>query len=1319
MKSAKKLLAFFMAVIMLFSVMSVGMVAMAATVSVDSNTGADNYETTDNVIICVPETIYLKPSDAENGSTTAQYFVNNKVDETGKISVAAKADDTRGEISIYAPEFTAFSISANAVSGDIGDPIIGSSNDAVAESYENVRWENSSFGGKGYIYFAGLCCYINGKGLKFGQTALVEWEVTLYYGDDDTVGKTYYAYTALYSPLYNAVGASTETRYDKSNRYNQNTSWIVGLTGISTVETSVGGSGMNNDVGSLVSGSFINEPLLGLSTNVVKSSVANVKDTINENGAKYVRGYQLTNNTSTSSRGSIGYISVDSSRYTNMNQVPNFHIGSECNEAGSNNASLLHLYSLFTVGALNCYTADAKNESTPSGWTFWAKLTENNYEASKNVKCSVESGITSSKSLRDYVYDKHAVRFYYAPSIELSSITSEDYLHVMTQTKAESGATDFYANTYVSAQINVTDKSDLRASVIQSTSLDETKYTQNSWSGASATVVEEFQDALRDAAEVLGNPAASQSEIDSALSNLENKKSKLKVTIHFNAATNGGAFEDGDTYKDYNVTFGAKNSVTLGSALLKYFKVLKKDYEFIGWTVYPENDPLKASLDSIANITYGDTLIAHFRKTIAVNFHYLVDVSGNTDVTENSPYIIYDNEDKALNVDVKDPDKVSDYEFTGWTLNPKSTKGETLADKLEGVTESTEYYATYQKNIKVRLDSNGGTFDITSVFGGIGYNYDLTQSTGTTTTVTLPETTPTKAGSSFKGWDIDGVVYQAGDTVEISESTTATAVWDVGVYKVTFVYMNTNGTELSVDENIEYGNAAIAPTEFPQCWYNSEKHYKFVKWDKEFDFISDDTVIKAVYTTGENHNYTTEGKYPTCDEAGEVKFTCNDCGYSYVYSSGPLGCDFESVDSKDATCTEDGYVKYVCKNDPSHTKTEVIKAQGHKYEGTDYVPPTCTEEGYYKSGECSNCHQDLTNIKIKALGHDFSIELEHENATCTEGGYTLYKCSRCDETDTVTIPAHDHDWTAVVTPATCEKDGKTVYTCSYDPSHTQTLVIPAIKHNWITIVIAPTCTSKGYTIVSCANCGESSKKDYVDALGHDYSSVEVPPTCTEKGYTKYTCSACGHSYKDNFVDAVGHDHSKITVVAPTCTKRGYTLYECTNCDSSYKSDFVDAIGHDYELINTVQPTLTQSGYKHYKCSTCGNEYKKIIYSEGKALVAHTLYDDNNDIVADAIITVVHNESGETIILKSDKNGYFTYVFPEGSYTLTVSAYGYDTITGTLTVKNGEYEIQTPAVPKYKCSCLCHVDSFIGRLYRFITKLLSLFGYKCCECSQTN
>lgn len=1316
MKSAKKLLAFIMAVIMLLSVMSVGMIAMASTVSVGSNTGSDSYETTDNVIICVPETIYLKPSDGE--SNTAQYFVNNKVDKTGNISVEAQADNARGEISIYAPEFTAFSISANAVTGGIGDPVIGSSNESLAESYEDKRWENTSFGEAGYIDFYNLCCFINGKGLKFGQTALIEWKVTLYYGDNDTVGKTYYAYTTLYSPIYNAVGASTEARYSKKI-FTQNTSWIVGLTDISTIETSVGRSSMNRDKGSLITGSFVNEPLLGLSTNVVKSSVENLIDTINTDGANYVRGWQISDRNSTSARGSIGYFAVDSSRYTNMNQLPNFYIGSECNDAGKDAGTLKHLYSYYTVDGLNCYS-ESEYKNRPSGWTQWINLQESSGSYDSNVKCSVESSFETATKLREYVYNTNAVRFYYTPSIELSSITSEDYLHVMTQTKAKGGGYEEYANTYVSAQISITDKSDLRASVIQATSLDETKYTQNSWSGASATVVEEFQEALREAAEVLGDPSSTQGKIDSALSNFESKKSKLKVVIHFNAATNGGAFEDGNTYKDYSVTFGSKNSVTLGNSLLKYFKVLKKDYDFIGWTVYPDNDPLNATLNSIENVTYGDTLIAHFGKTIAVNFHYLEDIRGNTDVKENSFYI-YDNENKAPNVKVEKPDDVSDYKFAGWTTDPKSTVGSELADELDGITESTEYYATYKKTVKIKLDANGGTFDIDSVSNGIGYNYNLTEKTGETTLITLPETTPSKAGSSFKGWDIDGVVYQAGDTVEIGENTTATAVWDIGVYKVTFVYKNENGTEMSIEENIEYGSAAVAPDleEIPQCWYDSDKHYTFVKWDKAFDFISDDTVITAVYTEGENHNYSTEGKYPTCDEAGEVKFTCKDCGYSYVYSSGPLGHHYQITESKAATCTEDGYIIRTCTHDSTHKDTKILKATGHKYEGDGYVAPTCTEDGYYKSGSCSSCGADLTNVKIPALGHDFSFELEHKDATCNEDGYTLYKCSRCNETFTDVIPAHGCDWSVVVTPATCEKDGEAVYTCTYDSSHTYKVKLTALGHNWITVVIAPTCTSKGYTIVSCSNCGESTKKDYVDAKGHDYTSVVVEPTCTEKGYTKYTCSSCGHSYKKDYVDALGHDYSETEVVAPTCTNRGYTLYKCSHCDSFYKSDYVAALGHKYDLINTVQPTLTQSGYKQYKCSECGHEYKEIIYAGGKALVTHTLYDDSNNVVPDAVITVVKNDTNETIVLKSDKNGYFTYVFPEGSYSLTITAYGYDTVNGTLTVKNGEYEIQVSAIPKYKCSCLCHSDSFIGRLYRFIVKIFGLFGYKCCECSQTN
>ena len=51
--------------------------------------------------------------------------------------------------------------------------------------------------------------------------------------------------------------------------------------------------------------------------------------------------------------------------------------------------------------------------------------------------------------------------------------------------------------------------------------------------------------------------------------------------------------------------------------------------------------------------------------------------------------------------------------------------------------------------------------------------------------------------------------------------------------------------------------------------------------------------------------------------------------------------------------------------------------------------------------------------------------------TCTEIGWNAYEtCSRCDHTTYVELPALNHDYQAVTVEPTCETDGYTVFTCS-------------------------------------------------------------------------------------------------------------------------------------------------------------------------------------------------------------------------------------------------------------------------------------------------
>ena len=81
----------------------------------------------------------------------------------------------------------------------------------------------------------------------------------------------------------------------------------------------------------------------------------------------------------------------------------------------------------------------------------------------------------------------------------------------------------------------------------------------------------------------------------------------------------------------------------------------------------------------------------------------------------------------------------------------------------------------------------------------------------------------------------------------------------------------------------------------------------------------------------------------------------------------------------------------------------------------------------------------------KSSNHAYNDGILTE-ATCTEGGFTLFTCTRCGD--------------------------------SYKTNETQ-----ALGHNWNNgVVTEPTCTAGGYTTVACARCGESYMKDETAAL---------------------------------------------------------------------------------------------------------------------------------------------------------------------------------------------------------------------------------------------
>ena len=91
--------------------------------------------------------------------------------------------------------------------------------------------------------------------------------------------------------------------------------------------------------------------------------------------------------------------------------------------------------------------------------------------------------------------------------------------------------------------------------------------------------------------------------------------------------------------------------------------------------------------------------------------------------------------------------------------------------------------------------------------------------------------------------------------------------------------------------------------------------------------------------------------------------------------------------------------------------------------------PTCTEIGWSAYETCSRCDH-TTYAELPALNHDL-VQHAAKAPTCTEIGWNAYKtCSRCDYTTYAELPALNHDYQAVTVEPTCEADGYTVFTCS-------------------------------------------------------------------------------------------------------------------------------------------------------------------------------------------------------------------------------------------------------------------------------------------------
>jgi len=173
-----------------------------------------------------------------------------------------------------------------------------------------------------------------------------------------------------------------------------------------------------------------------------------------------------------------------------------------------------------------------------------------------------------------------------------------------------------------------------------------------------------------------------------------------------------------------------------------------------------------------------------------------------------------------------------------------------------------------------------------------------------------------------------------------------------------------------------------------------------------------------------------EAKAPTCTEKGwDAYDTCSRCDYTTRKEIPALNHALEQHAAKAPTCTEPGWDAYETCSRCDYTTYAELPAQ-HDLRHHAAKAPTCTGIGWDAYDTCSRCDYITTYVELPALNHALE-QHEAQAPTCTEIGWDAYEtCSRCDYTTRKELPALNHDYQAVTVEPTCETDGYTVFTCS-------------------------------------------------------------------------------------------------------------------------------------------------------------------------------------------------------------------------------------------------------------------------------------------------
>lgn len=367
--------------------------------------------------------------------------------------------------------------------------------------------------------------------------------------------------------------------------------------------------------------------------------------------------------------------------------------------------------------------------------------------------------------------------------------------------------------------------------------------------------------------------------------------------------------------------------------------------------------------------------------------------------------------------------------------------------------------------------------------------------------------------------------------------------------------------------------------------------------------------------------------------------------------------------------TENGVQKCVatavCIYDETHTITETVEAEVSVIRAADCVTDGIARAvARFENREFSKKIENT--LTIPKSGHNLIQDTDNTVAkTCNSDGVDAKKCSKCDYTESETIPA-GHAWNDAV--PTCE-EGRTCDSCGE--------VEDGLGHNMIDDAdnsVAATCTTAGVDAKKCSRCSHTTTET-INATGHEYLEGwynYIEPKCDVAGEKRKDCTndGCSHFESDE-IAAIGHNFSTEVSEEINVGNCLYVCYhKCLNTGCQEKEAGESEVRHSYNAGEvTVSPTCSTKGQITYTCTGCSAQTEGHSYNVEIAINPHAhIWSEGSctETSCDAEIELAGTgtETGTTDLILMEKDTEFALkeatvrvlnlTIPEGTTNATLS-----------------------------------------------------------------